>query len=359
MGITFSGSGDTENHSELTCTATSIEGVNGTDLPLSVSVIIRVTEILYGLFSLLVGSFLNFLVMFVIAKSEKLRIATFSIAFQLSLNNFISGISIGFTLIINHVAGHWIFGYEGCVMNGFIHFTLGNLRGFLIFIFALDLFFFVFTPLYYKQYSLRVVTILCVLAWCLAAALSLSIIPGLLDCYKLSEPVLLCFYSPRCKGCQIFQHIYLLLAYTPLIIPIGILVALYLKGRKFRRAQLRIGQSKTVVQTQEWKALKTFIFLLVALSLVSIISPALFIIAGSFFQGTLHSLIVVFSSNMLSALIFTDPIIILRNKKVQEVLMEMKKNVSNKFFKNCKPHTKKRTNITLVEMNKQNQLKNL
>ena len=55
--LSLSGSGDVEDNSTVTCTASSLQTANGMALPVSLGITVRVIQTLYGLLILLCGSF--------------------------------------------------------------------------------------------------------------------------------------------------------------------------------------------------------------------------------------------------------------------------------------------------------------
>ena len=235
-------------------------------------------QTLYGLLILFFGSLLNGLVIFLIVKYRKLRTVTFSIAIQISLSDFIQTFVFAIPLIVNNAAGYWALGYILCIITAFFNQFFFVLHSFLIFVFFMDIFFYVFTPFLYGKYSYRTALVICALSWCSSVGLAILLLPGVLDCYMLT-PALLCDMVPKCNSCGIFLGIFVAVFYVPVsIIPVFLFIPLYLKGRKYRKdVQQKQPTKATSVLADEWKALKTFVYLFVAFILVAFCQPLLYL----------------------------------------------------------------------------------
>ena len=334
-GVLSSGSGSAKDNSTLTCAASSLQDTNGLPFPTHMAIGVRVMQTLYGLLILFFGSLLNGLVIFLIVKYRKLRTVTFSIALQISLSDFIQTFVFAIPLIVNNAAGYWALGYILCIITGFLTQILVVLRSFLIFVFFMDIFFYVFTPFLYGKYSYRMALVICPLSWCSSVGLAILLLPGVLDCYMLT-PALLCDMAPECNTCGIFLGIFVAVFYVPVsIIPVFLFVPLYLKGRKYRKqVQQKQPTKATSVLADEWKALKTFVYLFVAFILVSILPTSTIFIAKYLFGDIGFNLAAIASFNMWSFPVVWDGFVILRNKNIQEVLIKLKEKIMKYCRKN-------------------------
>ncbi len=319
-----SGSGMLEDtNASLTCAARTINAA--TVLPPLIFITSRVLLALYVSLIVMFGLVLNFMVLYLVVKYKKLQTLSFAIAIQIAIANLIISIAYGLPSIVNHIAGRWILGLEICSLSSFFGFLVINLRTQLIFIFSLDRFVSVFSPFAYPKYNLRIVVILCMLAWTVSTALSLVIIPQLLDCYAYSQPSMLCGFSTICsKTCGLFFTIYLVtIAIPTTTIPIGFFSTLYVKGRKIRRNEAKL-RALSDNEVSDWRAIKTFSLLFV--TIFAIIVPHIVIAPiSALFGSVVGSLLRTFSSGMSFLLVITDLIMIMRNEDVKEILSEMKK----------------------------------
>ena len=182
MAFLSSGSGSAENNLTLalSCAASSLPAVNGSDLPIQLTTSIRIIQALYGLLILSLGCFLNTMIPLLILKYKKLCTVSYSIAFQICVGNLLLTFTYGIPLVVSNIAGHWVFGFHLCLVNGVLFFMLTNVSNFLIVIYFIDLFFFIFSPFSYRKFCFWIAIILCGISWCFSIALSLTLLPGLL-----------------------------------------------------------------------------------------------------------------------------------------------------------------------------------
>ena len=329
MEFSTSGSGGAEDNSTLTCAASSLQAANGTLLPTVLATGVRVTQTLYGLLILILGSFLNALIIILIVKYRKLRNVTFSIALQISFGNLIRTCAIGIPMIVNNIAGYWALGYIPCIISALFVEIFSSLRTLLIFVFFLDIFFKVFAPFLYRQYIYRTALAICAFSWCLSFGLGFILLPGILDCFIFIEPTLLCVTTSACNSCIIYFIITVSVCFIPSsIVPVVLLVPVYIKGRKYRKQTQQTQQTTTTsVLADEWRALKTFFYLFVAFILVSILPLIVISLAKHFFGDVATNLAIIASSNIWSFSVIWDAFIILRNKNIQEVLTKLKEKI--------------------------------
>ena len=330
MEFSSSGSGGAEDNSTLTCAASSLQAANGTLLPTVLAISMRVTQTLYGLLILILGSFLNILIIILIVKYRKLRNVTFSIALQIGLSDLIRTCAVGIPLIVNNIAGYWALGYIPCIISALLQNIFSSLRSLLIFVFFLDIFFKVFAPFLYRKYSYRTTLAICAFSWCLSFGLGFPLLPGLLDCFILSEPTLLCVTTSACNSCGIFLIVTVSVCFIPAsIVPVVLLIPVYIKGRKYRKQTQQMQQGTTTsVLVDEWKALKTFFYLFVAFIFVSVLPLIIISLAKGFFGDIATKLAIITSSNIWCFSVMWDAFIILRNKNVQEVLIKLKEKIT-------------------------------
>ena len=346
MDFSFSGSGDIEDNftAVSTCAMSSLESTNATVLPSHVAIVSRVIHVIYGLFIILLGNFLNSLILLLIMKYRQLRSVSFCIAAQIAIANICLAVLYGITTIVTNIAGHWILGLEFCIISALFLFLFINLRTLLIFVFAFDRFASVFAPFFYPKYSYKIVTASCLLSWCISVVLSLAIIPPWLDCYMFVDATFFCSFSRRCNSnCVVIYYVYVFAIVIPVIcIPTVLFISLYVKGRKIRRMESKmLGTAKKRISDKEWRALKTFFLLFLAIFLVTL-PPNFLIYISSFFRIVAKDIAIKLSSMTIAFLIITDPIIILKNADVKEALKKLTEFIITSIqYKFLKSHSRK------------------
>ncbi len=307
------------------CAVESLESIDGSVVPSSLFTTIRVLRALYICILMVLGLISNFFVICLVFKYKKLQTCSFIVAVQIALANIIVLISNGLPSIVNSFAGRWILGLEICIISGFTQLLVINLRTILVFAFSIDRFSSVFLPFTYPKYSRKIVTIMCVLAWAISCSLSLLMTPQLLDCYIYSLPASSCVFSSRCSGtCRMSSLIYSATIVIPTtIIPIGLFTALYFKGRKIRRNEAML-RDLSDAEVSDWRAIKTFSLIFVTIFVLTI-PPTVIAQITALFGSMVRTLLLIASASMSYAIVVTDPIMILRNKDVRDILSEIKK----------------------------------
>ena len=333
-----SGSSEIEgNIATSSCAASTLEALNNTKvLPTALNTALRVFQIIYVVILLVLGTLLNSLLVLLICKFRELRTPSFGIAFQICLNDVCLSIAFGISYLVTQIAGHWILGINFCIFIGFVLFSFFFLRTFLVFVFAVDKFCLVFTPFFYPKHSHKIVVIMCALSWCVSFVYSIIFIPGLLDCYDFVEPAMTCIFSSKCnKNCEVVNYILLPVTILPgTIIALLLFLGLYIKGRKLRfKHQNVFPQNGSRMTREDWRALKTFALLFLAI-LVIIFPPFIvFIVFQSLDINVAGYLAIIISVNISFLHVITDPLIMMRNGDVKECFKKVYKEIYYKLFR--------------------------
>ncbi len=333
MEITsFSGSGTGLGNISLTCAAAVFESINGSLLPAPVDIGVRVFLSIYNALLVILGLFLNTLVLLMIYKFQSLRTISFAIAGQISATNLVLTLIRVFPNVVNQIAGKWVFGFSLCAINGFVAATLAVVRMFLMFTFSVDKFAAVYLPFSYPKFSPKIVTFLCVLAWSSSFLVNLIGVLPMMDCYIYSEPLVLCLVSPTCsRNCYYYYYFTLTFAFIlPVAIPTLLITLLFLKGKKIRKRELNMNGLDKTISDKEWRATITFILLFVAIFVV-IIFPIAFINIAHHTGKYISILLDKLGVSIIFAVVVIDPIIIMRNADVRECLGALKNQLKNSF----------------------------
>ncbi len=248
---------------------------------------------------------------------------------QIALVNILLILQYSFDTI--HVAaGHFIFGLNLCIASAFVLLTLFYLRNYLILTFALDRFASVCIPFHYPKYRHRIVTAICITFFCLSLGNSIIITPPFLDCYELIRNTENCNFSRSCNHkCQIYDVFIILTHDIPtLLFPPVIFVTFYIKRRIIKnKLNNMLGQNQ-VMSEEDWRALKTF-SLLVSMTILFTVAIVGYQVLSPLFPD-LGSATKLFAS-FFSFFVVVDPIIILRNADVREVLGQLVNEIRESF----------------------------
>lgn len=305
---------------DLTCSQSSLEANFTTNLSYPLEYSLRVLQIVYAFVILIGGILLNTFAAFLIVKTNTLRTHSFFVAVQLCLSNVVLAIFFSLPVIISNIADEWMMPTEICIASGFVIFSLTTLRNALIFVLILDRFTSVFLPFWHSKWGSKVVSILCLVSWVLSLLYSLLAIPQILDCYIFSSPVLTCLFSYRCsKKCQYFTYFFILSIIVPtLLLSVIFLLALFIKGRIISYKQFKLtGKKDKKLWENQWRAIKTLFFLLLALVIILVPAYVIANIANSF-GPVFHRVALQISLNAIFILVITDSIIVMRNADFRE-----------------------------------------
>ena len=317
----------TTNDTSLTCSAQSLENaVNFSLSPAYIESIVKYFQMVNFLIVFFLGVFLNTFVLILLLKLKKLWTLSFALALQIVFINLVNSLLFA-TDIITNIADQWFFGEYICVLVGFLHFLAYITRIVLMLVFVIDRCLTIFLPFAYPKYRQKTVCTLSVIAWLLVFVIAIVMLPGLFDCYAYSPLRYGCGVSSRCsRACSILLNINTAVIVLPSIIMSTILyISLFWKAKKAKEsdnAPANIQASDE--QKKEWRA--TITFSLMFLALFILIFPFFFnrlvlnivnaIIDVPRFWSVLSGLLF----NLVTFLVVIDPIFIMRNRDVRDVL---------------------------------------
>ena len=260
-GSGYANSTESEN-ATLSCLAESIQVSVATQLPNSSALTMAMRGVRAFLCIIMIfgGTFLNSLVIVLVAKYKKLQTLSFAIALQVVVIDLLLS-PILVVNLVSAIANGWLFGEHFCAFIGFVILIMASMRTFLMFIFVIDRFLSVFLPFSYPKHKVKVAVSLSVLCWPLSIILNAAMLPGLLNCYRFNALSWTCFFSSKCSGnCSAFIAVYLSLIVIPItVLPIILYIALFCKAKKARKNDAAVSDSSS--QRKEWKATITFFLL--------------------------------------------------------------------------------------------------
>ena len=328
---------DPENNLTLTCAARNIQ--SPVELPYPTTLVDTMKALLYIFFLVmfLLSISLNILVIFLVAKYKRLQTTSFGFALQIVMINLLISLLIYLVGFANSVASQWLFGEYACAAAGTLFFIANIIRSLLMFVFVIDRFLSVFMPFAYPKHQHKVIVILSIFSWGFSVVISIVPIPQILDCYTFSYTFWICSFSPQCSEvCSHFGSIFYSLVTLPVtVIPIALYIILYIKARKAKKV---LATASDGVK-QDWKATITFFLLFLSIFLVTLPSITLNAIVNRLYETSAEEppaiyVLSVLSLMILSLLPVTDPIVILRNNDVRQILFQ-KKKISNSKIQSC------------------------
>ena len=320
----------------LTCAARNIQGP--IDLPYSsaLTTTVRVLQSLSKLLIILAGIVLNTLVIVLVAKYKKLQTLSFLISLQVVALDLVLAIAI-LPSLVTTLVNQWLLGEYMCAINGFILNTTATARTLLMCVFVIDRYLAVVWPYFYPKHKFKVTVSLSIASWVFAVLVSIGMMPGILDCYSLRSTGKVCAPSSRCNlNCSVFIRSLATYVVPATIVPVILYGLLYYKGRKIQK-ELASNAAANANHRKEWKATITFSLLFFSLFVLILPNTIIEVVvrtayAGRMFPAAAHVLLTV-NSSVLSLLVITDPIVIMRDKDVKEVLIKLRNFVFCKKFR--------------------------
>ena len=328
---------DPEDNFTLSCAARNIQGPVMQPYSETLNDIIRVCQSLFFFILFVVGTFLNLLVIVLVAKYKKLRTLSFGIALQIVVINLVLCFLTSIRLA-SSIANRWVFEEHVCSLVGLIIFIITVIRTASMLVFVIDRFLSVFCPYAYPKYQTKIVTILSIAPWVLIAVG--SIIAYVLDCYTFVPTSWSCSINGGCNyNCSIFLGLFFITVTLPItILPLFLYTILFIKAKKIKKeiiATIPEGTDTTNQPKQDWKATITFFLLFMSIFALTVPTLVILSIINTIYQGervppAVHVLLIVVSST-ISLLPISDPILIMRNRDIREVTGAIKEKIIKKF----------------------------
>ena len=336
---------------DATCAAASIG--HPVTLPYSTTLITTMRSIQTAIYLIVVllGIFLNTLVIVLVAKHKKLHTRSFAIALQVVVLDLVLSCTVLTLRPISSIANQWLFGEAMCIITGYIYLTFLLLRALLMLAFVVDRFLTVFYLFTYPKYSTITMLTFSVAIWMFSLGFRTIGFPGVLDCYSFVSTSYLCLHSSRCNAdCAVAANINLGIVFGPAtIIPIILYIALYVKARRLRKRRQSMtvpppsddtnsSNSNKTISKREWKANITFFLLFVAVFALTTPVVSLNLIFAALIRRSGPSPVLYVFSSLLSSissiLVITDPLVILWHGDVKQILHSIKKKIASKLLCN-------------------------
>ena len=316
--------------------------VKGLPLPLSPTTAntIRFIQSAYYIASFVLGMSLNTFLISLMVCNKRLKTITYFHASQIIVLDIANAIAILPTSAVNALVGSFVF--TGlCPLLGLLLVFLSICRTSLMAMLVVDRFCTVFMPFRYGKRRTIVVTATSVASWIIAMVVSLAPLPGLLDCYEFQRLVWLCTPGEGCNytnACTAFRSFLTTSLLLGSVVAFLLYSALLIKAKQIRH-KIEASESTMTNQSQderdevkqrglrERRANTTFFFLSLALVGV-ILVPFIFTTIGNLALTSFSSkpstpayiIISIIARSVFALLVIFDPIVIMRNPEVREVI---------------------------------------
>ncbi len=307
----------------LFCAAEGLRNTTMITDPPTLDVVVRYVELIYYILLFVFGAPLNLIVLVLLVKYKKLRTLSLSLAFQVVfLDVCITLISIP-TRIITTAANRWLFGEYICVILGAFNFMTYLMRILLMFMLVIDRFLTVFMPYKYPWFRYKLIWTISLILWVTIGFLCIILLPNIMDCYKYVPTIFQCNVSLKCDIIcgTLLQIVNVVLVLPSIIIPTILYGVLFWKARKANRRA-----APAANDSSERKATITFSLMFMAL-FATIIPLFIWFIFNFILSLTninipvpITTLSRVVTGNLLSVLVILDPIFIMRNRDVRDII---------------------------------------
>ena len=309
--------------------------------------VLRSILIIFYVAGCLVGASLNLFVIVLVIKFKKLHRIDFYITLQIVLADLFFCIILFPISATNAVTKQWAFNPGFCHFAGFLGFLIIEIRSYFLFILSLDRLCSVFLPLRYPMLQKKVVMVLSFVTWMVSISIPLVPLHGLLDCYSYAAEFHGCTVGRACKNgtaCDTFAFLSVVFLNSVVVVALVMYFIMFCKAKKVNaRVMLSssvIGNEAAALQQKHSKqAIVTLAFYFTSLFALS--SPQLFLTAIplvledaiGFELPVWYNVVHITTVNLVLALSFVDPIVLMRNGDIREVYKKVLRKMKEKMKK--------------------------
>ena len=302
---------------------------------------LRYLQLSYYMICYPIAFLLNSFVIFIIARFKKLHNTTFYLALQIIVAN-LANIVVYYPYSSANAIADKNVSLALCPVLGFLTSFLLAARNLLMFVLVADRFCLIFLPFWYGRHRVRVVVPLSIAGWLLALTVAVIPLISLRKCYALIRVTWVCFVGrgcdmPQCSSYSIFVSLF---NNVGTFIAFCLYLALYCKAKKIKNkitAASTSDESEEVrkaakeARKRDRRANATVMILFSAL--IGVTLPAFFfgifiralaIVISTenttFAANSYFVFISVVLTNLYLLIFITDPIVIMRNQDVRDVM---------------------------------------
>jgi hypothetical protein len=322
----------------------------GSPLPLSMTAAetMRYIQIIYYSINFPVALFLNILVVYLVARYKVLHNITFYLALQITIVDLANSITLYPTTLANLIADRYVF--TGlCDTLGVIFTFLRTARNLLMMVLVADRFCLIFLPFWYSRHRVKMTIPLSIVAGMIPFILAIVPANGILGCYGFQRLTWSCVIGPGCTnavGCTTHRAFVTTSTNGALFVAFLLYLALLVKARKLRNKVAIFTSNENPEDREierrriqrEQRANTTILILFT--TLVGISYPSyLFFTFGNITLNSLniqpppagYTIAAIISRSIFALITVMDPIVIMRNQDVKQVLLEIFAKMKKKW----------------------------
>ncbi len=322
----------------------------GAPLPLSMTAAetLRYIQIIYYSINFPVALFLNILVVYLVARYKVLHDITFYLALQITIVDLANAITVYPTTLANLIADRYVF--TGlCDTLGVIFTILRTARNLFMMVLVADRFCLIFLPFWYSRQRVKVTIPLSIIAGMIPFILAIVPVNGILGCYGFQRLTWSCVIGPGCinaVGCTTHRAFVTTSTNGALFVAFLLYLALLVKARKLRN-KVAISTSNEIPEDREIERQRiqreqraNTTILILFTTLVGISFPGyLFFTFGNIALNSLniqpppagYTIAAAISRSIFALITVMDPIVIMRNQDVKQVLLEIVTKMKKKW----------------------------
>lgn len=311
--------------SQLNCTLP-------TRLPDSIHPAVDYVQATIVLITMLIGISMNGFVVFLICRHKILHKMAFFLALQLIVAHLIFSCTVLPFMFVTAVLREWRLGVFMCQLLGSIHDVAITSRYLLTFVLTIDRLVSVFFPFFYLQQGVKVSVCNSVFAWIVSIIRSVTSLKGVLSCTNYVPPFKMCSGAAYCSNiCQVHTLFFsAILAIFGVVIPFLFYAALFCKAKIIKYHLKRTippqqTSARSTKEDEQHNHRATITFLILTLVIIGCALPPYILYTAQFIQGANASPVVVIlqilvGRTLIYSLAAADPIVIMRNRDVRELL---------------------------------------
>ena len=340
------GSGDSfsmfeDNLTLTSCAANSIQSTLMSSYSPLFSITLRIIQSILHIVISLSGIFLNLFLIVLVAKHPILHTVSLMVSLQIVVLDLILSLTLlaGF---VSAAANQWLFGEHFCILISVIITTTTTARTVLLFAFVIDRFLSVFWAYFYPLHKTKIIITLSAISWLLCVINGIVQIPPFLDCYSFDKSAWICGSAQSCnKSCATFSALFIAIVIAPaMILPIILYTVLYCKAKKIRKVMAAHvdRQSQEEYYSNEWKATVTYGLLFTTVLVITVPNIVTRVIISNAYSTDILPPAVHFLSvlclHSITVVSISDPLVILRNAEMREIISKLKRDVAIYFARN-------------------------
>ena len=325
--------------------------------------VVRYIQGVYYITAFPIGVLLNVISIVLIAKFKKLHSTSFYLILQVIVADFFNALLLYPVAGANIIANVWVFGSGLCQVLALSLFFLRYARNLLMLVLATDRLCTIFLPFWYSRHQVHVVVPMSIVAWFLSFVVALIPVYGILGCYEFQRVTWICDFGNGCSypiHCSRYRTGSVTVVNIGMIISLVMYLVLYCKARQLKKKTHVVpspaqsgersnsgssdsGDSTTVIIRNKFEKRATTTYILLFIALFGVSFPAfLFFVVGSSVISELdiwpppegYIITSIITRSMFSLLVVIDPITLMRNADVREVISYCWKKFKQTFSTN-------------------------